>query len=168
MVELSFDKNHQKLIHQNLINVSSAKLLKTHALRHIEARFMFTSVAMTDPRGRNMLLDVIRIRHQKALQLFFRCLQTSEILGVVREGPASIALDLSNESDRLARLAEVLCLQRGASGSDRDQSGTNKHADHAQPQHACAAHACVEEDTVCTWPWLLLLLLGGTAFSRGC
>ena len=38
----------------------------------------------------------------------------SEILGTVREGPARIALDLSNESDRLARLAEVLCLQRGA------------------------------------------------------
>ena len=31
---------------------------------------------------------------------------------------------------------------------------TNKHADHAKPQHACAAHACVEENTVCTWLWL--------------
>ena len=37
--------------HQNLINVSSAKFLKTLVLRHIEARFMFASVAMTDPRG---------------------------------------------------------------------------------------------------------------------
>ena len=41
-----------------------------------------------------------------------------------------------------------------ASASDQPKNGTNKHADHAKPQHACAAHACVEENTVCTWPWL--------------
>ena len=69
-----------------------------------------------------MLLDVTRIRHQKVmvesgqlrLQLFLRCLQTSEILGVARESQARIALDRSNESDRLARLTDVLCLQRSA------------------------------------------------------
>ena len=68
-----------------------------------------------------MLVDVIRIRHQQAmvesdrlgLQLLLRCLQTAEFLLVVRGRPAGNALDLSNESDRLARLAEVLCLQIG-------------------------------------------------------
>ena len=37
-----------------------------------------------------------------------------------------------------------------ASASDQARNGTHKHANHAKPQQACAAHACVEEDTVCS------------------
>ena len=127
--------------HQNLINVCSAKFLKNVCLASHRSAFHVHQCGHDGPERlhqralgqnifqvwtqklwRNMLLDVIRIRHQNAmvenvqhrLQLFLRCLPTSEILGVVRESAASIALNLSNESDNLARLAEVLCLQRDA------------------------------------------------------
>ena len=123
------------------------------------------------------------IRHQRAmvksvqlrLQLFLRCLLTSEIPRIVRGSPGSIALDLSNESDCLARLAEIACLQRGAllqlisllrwrqrglclgfgSSQKRHKQtrGPCRTATHVQH----TAHACVEEDTVCTVVrWLLI------------
>ena len=192
--------------HQNPINVSSAKFLKTLAFRHIEARFIFTSVAMTDPRdstkgrlarhfsscrfrssGATCFLmsfaSVTKMPWSKVFSFDCNCscaaCKRPRFWEVVRDSPASNALDLSNECHRLARLAVMRadpllspCFAGDcavfASASDQPRNGTNKNADHAQPQHACGAHACVEEDTVCTWPWLCFIPLGGTALSSGC
>ena len=128
--------------YQILINESSAKFLRTLALRHIEASFMFTSVPMTDPRlhqgalTRNFSSCRLRSSGATCFLMSFTSItkkpgrtssaQIATFLalpaivrdsgrrGGVRESPASTALDLSNESDRLARLAEALYLQCGA------------------------------------------------------
>ena len=137
-----------------------------------------------------MLLGVIRIRHQKAiverlqlrLKLFLRCMQKSEIRAVVRESPASIALDLSNESDRLARLAEVPCLQRGAllvsllrwrlRGLCLGFGSTQKRHKQSRETRTTAARKCstrVCRGRHCVYMALaLLLFLEGIAFSCVC
>ena len=135
-----------------------------------------------------MLLGIIRIRHQKAmverlqlrLKLFLRCMQKLEILEVFRKSPASIALDLSNESDRLARLAEVPCFQRGALLVSLQRwrlrglclgfgSTQKRHKQTLEPRttatRMCSTHICRGRHCVYM---ALLLFLEGIAFSCVC
>ena len=136
-----------------------------------------------------MLLDVIRIRHKKpwskvfSSDCNFSCAACKRLRfwgcsrkpsqhrsgSVQRQGPLGLFRGSTASSTRCFasayRSCELTRCSLFASASDQAKNGTNQHVDHAQPQHASAAHACVVEDTVRTRPWLCFCSWMGLRFE---
>ena len=152
---------------ENLINVSSAKFLKTLALRHIEACFcrLRNSVATS------FLMSVAFVTRKPWSKVLssdcnFSCTacKRPRFWELVGESPASIALDLSNKSDRFLTGGGTVSSTRCFASANRSCELASLETARSLPR--LRIKPIMAHTNMCTWPWLCFCSWKGL-LSRG-